>query len=128
MKLRQASSLLILAALVAFSASVVAINNETDKAQLLPLRSVLRRDKDVFASNAAGLYRAELPGKTWKQLPLPDSMPVNGYFADQPADSKLVLYYTPKWITTKTTDTKTEVNGLYVSKDDGRTWRLFFVP
>jgi len=124
MKLRQASSLLILAALAAFSVSVMAINNQTNDAQLLALRSVLRRDKDVFASNTAGLYRAELPGKTWKQLPLPDSMPVNGYFADQPINSNLVLYYAPEEITTKTTDTKTTVNGLYMSRDDGRTWKL----
>jgi len=100
------------------------INNQTDEAQLLPLHSVLRRDNDVFASNAAGLYRAELSRKTWKQLHLPDSMPVDGFFADQPTDSKLVLYFKPKWITTVTTDTNTKVNGLYMSQDDGRTWRL----
>jgi hypothetical protein len=124
MKLRQTSSLLMLAALGTFSVLAVTNNNETDEAQLLPLRSVLRRDKDVFACNAAGLYRAELPGKTWKQLPLPDSMPINGYFADQQTNSNLVLYYTTAEVTTQATDTKTGVNGLYMSKDDGRTWRL----
>jgi hypothetical protein len=100
------------------------INNQTDEAQLLPLHSVLRRDNDVFASNAAGVYRAELSRKTWKQLPLPDSMPVNGYFADQPTNSKLILYYTPKEIKTETANAKTGVYGLYVSRDDGQTWRL----
>src|SRR5262250_2205857 len=115
MKLRQVSSLLLLAALVASSVSVAAINNQAVDRQLLSLRSILRRDKDVFASNAAGLYRADLSGKTWKQLPIPDSMPVNGYFADQPINSKLVLYYTPRWITAKSENAKTEVHGLYMS-------------
>jgi hypothetical protein len=53
MKLRRSSSLLISAALVAFSVSVVATNNKTDEAQLLSLRSILKRDKGVFASKEA---------------------------------------------------------------------------
>src|SRR5215475_691333 len=98
------------------------INNQTDEAQLLPLHSVLRRDKDVFASNAAGLYRAELSRKTWKRLPTPDSMPLNGNFADQPTNSKFVLYYASREPKTETANAKTEVHGLYISQDDGQTW------
>src|SRR5215510_10569417 len=120
MKLRQHSYLLISVALVALSVSVVATNNKTDDAQLLPLHSILKRDKDVFASNAAGLYRADLSSKIWKRLPIPDLMPVNGYFADQPTNSKFVLYYTPREIKHGTANAKTEVRGLYISQDDGQ--------
>lgn len=110
--------------LVAFSISIITANNEIDEIQRLPLSSVLRREKDVFASNAAGLYRAELSGRSWKQLPIPDSMPVNGRFANQPINSTLVLYYTSKWMTNNPPKSQTKINGLYLSQDDGQTWRL----
>jgi len=107
-----------------YSISVANANNSKDDTQLLPLRSVLMRDSDVFASNATGLYRAELSSKTWKRLVLPDSMPIGGYFANQPTNSKLILYYTPKWTTDKNTNAKTKISGLYLSQDSGQTWRL----
>jgi len=58
-------------------------NNEADEIERLKLYSVLRREKDVFASNRAGLFRAELSEKSWKQLPVPDSLPIPGGFVKQ---------------------------------------------
>lgn len=78
--------------------------------------SVLVREKDAFASTENGLYRALLSDKEWRRLDTPEAMPLGGEFADQPPDSKLVVYY-PRNRGEKIHP------GVYVSKNDGRTWR-----
>ncbi|HEX8237896.1 MAG TPA: hypothetical protein VF600_18290 [Abditibacteriaceae bacterium] len=90
----------------------------------LPLNSVLVRDKDVFASNADGMFRASRTEKVWTQLPLPEGMRLGGTFAVQPKNSKIVLYHTGDADAARAYEKRYHVDGqLYVSQDDGRTWR-----
>lgn len=110
--------------LVAQVATAVTDATEPDQARLSPIRSVLRREHDVFVSNGVGLFRAELSVQTWTQLPLANGMPVNGYFAKQPSNSKIVFYYVPKWITAMVPEANTQIPGLYASQDSGQSWRL----
>jgi hypothetical protein len=110
--------------LVAHAAMVATNAAEPDQKHSSPLRSVLRREKDVFVSNQKGLFRAELSTQTWKQLPLASGMPVDGFFAEQPSSSKTVLYYAPKWITAMVPEEAMKVPGLYASEDNGQSWRL----
>ena len=95
-------------------------NQETIKNQALT--SILKRNKDVFAVDKQGLYRAQLADKTWKKLNTPEFMPLGGYYARQPTDSKIIFYYKSNDVFDPTSPDK--ILGLYRSSDDGQTWKL----
>src|ERR1019366_5088761 len=95
--------------------------NVVDKAALKArLSSILVRDKEVFAANAEGIFRATRKDKLWTRLPIPKHLPADGTFADVPEDSKHILYFA----TTFPTDKPDPSRGLYDSTDGGMTWRL----
>lgn len=83
------------------------------------LRSVLVRDEDVFASKDSGLFRAMKKRRAWSRLPTPKSMPLGGKFAKQPDSSDLVIYFASTHV-----DPGEKEFGLYLSRDEGQTWRL----
>ena len=95
----------------------------------LPLSSVLVREKDVFAANKTGLFRALKADQRWQQLSLPKTMPQNGLFADQPKNSSDIWYFVPDYRLKSMNqpvfqDSDTKVGGLYHSRDDGEHWEL----
>jgi hypothetical protein len=57
------------------------------------LSSVLVREKEIFAANSYGLFRATLKGKRWSRMLTPEGMPMGGSFATTPRDSKHLLYF-----------------------------------
>ena len=87
-----------------FDANATQVEKATDARNLDPtpeeadlsLTSLLRRQADVFASNSAGLFRAELASKRWRRLTLPEQMPICGTFAQVPQNSPLILYWVAK--------------------------------
>jgi hypothetical protein len=97
----------------------------TDEELGLPLRSVVQREADVFASTIAGLYRAELATQRWEQLAMPAEMPPGGSFGDMPEDSEVLLYFASHLNTHEAIGRDKRYRyGLYLSKDDGQTWDL----
>jgi len=83
------------------------------------LSSVLVCDKEVFAANANGLFRATLKDKQWTRLPTPRFIPADGVFATTPKNSKHLLYVAATW-----SRDKPDPRRLYDSADGGMTWRL----
>jgi hypothetical protein len=89
----------------------------------LPLRSLLVRERDVFACNEAGLFRASKSDGHWRPLPLPDGMPPNGFFATEPVSAPDLWYYAPNWVLAPAANSG-KLAGLYRSRDDGQHWQL----
>jgi hypothetical protein len=118
-----------LLSLIAITASGAAFSfpphNENKDERMLSLKSVLRRKNDVFVSNDAGIFRASLSEKRWERVTLPEMMPRGGSFADEPEDAKVIFYYAYKYPSaTRGESGDPGVYGLYLSEDDGRSWRL----
>ena len=90
----------------------------------LNLTSVLSRKADVFASNSAGLFRADLIAKRWQRLPLPERMPIGGTFGNVPENSSIILYRVEKSEADRKSQNNTHRFGIYQSKNDGQTWDL----
>ena len=88
------------------------------------IRSILLRENDVFASTPEGLFRASLVEKKWVRLPCPDAIPPDGFFATQSKTAKTILYFVPRTFARNMAEPKGKVFGLYVSHDDGNSWRL----
>jgi len=59
----------------------------------IPIRSVLRRSKDIFSSTSGGIFRASLSENKWRRLATPESMPLNGSFATEPENAEKIFYY-----------------------------------
>lgn len=91
----------------------------------LPLKSILRRRDEVFVSNDAGVFRASLAEKKWHRVNMLPTMPLGGRFADEPEDAKAIYYYASQYpYTIKSDKSDAHLYGLYLSEDDGQSWRL----
>lgn len=89
------------------------------------LLSVLPREREVFATNPSGIYRANLADKTWHKLTLPDSMPPAGALVQNPKAPTDLFYFANKGsVLFHAPDAKDKKFGLYQSADAGRTWKL----
>ena len=85
-----------------------------------PITSLLVRDKEIFAVNASGMFRADVSRKTWRRVPLPDYMPAaGGAFAGGVLQGRDIVY-----VARAGTPEKDLKYGIYESQDDGATWRL----
>jgi hypothetical protein len=123
---------LVISLSVAVSALLAATAEPSQEEADLPLTSVVRRHAAVFASNEAGLFRADLTTKQWRRLTLPEGMPNGGGFARLPEDSPLMLYAVanPSSIEAKKPNAgqieknKARKFSFYLSKTDGQTWDL----
>jgi hypothetical protein len=103
---------------------VLAADEPTPDQAHTPLTSVSKRESYVFASTPDGLFRASLETKRWERLKTPPEMPLNGTFAWQMVRSPLIIYVTHR---SKRDDQQPLVGdryGLYLSHDDGATWKL----
>jgi hypothetical protein len=111
-KLIRAMSVLLLFA----TATLAGAEPPTEDALDIPIAGILRRKTDVLATNAVGIFRADLMEKKWQKLTMPAQMPTGGKFAAVPAGSPHVLYYAKGGHGQKA--------GLYDSIDAGKSWRL----
>jgi len=86
----------------------------------IPLKSVLVRKLDVFASTERGLYRALKSERVWRKLQMPSELRPGGVFAKEPLDAKILLYCSPK------SPSVQEFKGydIYSSMDSGLSWAL----
>ena len=91
----------------------------------LPLRSVLPRTYDVFASNEEGIFRILKDEQRWLRLPTTETMPMNGYFVAQTNDAADIFYFTPRLQTAQNSSiVKKKAFGLYRTRDNGLSWQL----
>jgi hypothetical protein len=116
-------SILLILALPASALPATELGRE-EQEQTLPLNSILRREQDVFASNAVGLYRAALADKQWKPLTLPAGMAPGGQLTGRAAEPDLIYYITCKWPARFSPTAGGMVHGIYFSMDSGQTWQL----
>ncbi|HEX8237898.1 MAG TPA: hypothetical protein VF600_18300 [Abditibacteriaceae bacterium] len=90
----------------------------------LPLTSVLLRAKDVLAVNSDGVYRASRADKVWTKMTLPEGLEPVGAFASQPENSRLLLYRNGSGACPQAQGNQNSNNKLFLSQDDGQTWRV----
>ncbi|WP_442506136.1 hypothetical protein SH528x_004964 [Novipirellula sp. SH528] len=112
---------------VAFALALAIIGTEAGAQQEeaydmnTPFESVLRQRTDVFASNVAGLFRADMKSGQWHKLRLPAGMPPGGRFAKVPKESDTLLYV----VSDRFGRSKGEgTYGIYASRDAGEIWSL----
>jgi len=106
---------------VAISGVVAAAEPEATSNMNAPVVSVVRQETDVFASNKAGVFRANLESRQWRKLDLPAGMPLGGRFAKVPNESAMVLYVASNSFGRSAAEGK---YGVYASSDAGETWSL----
>jgi hypothetical protein len=70
------------------------------------------------------LFRAALKTKQWQRLKLPPGMPPNGKFATQPGKSPVLIYVAMRSAFDSRPPRREARYGLYLSRDDGDTWKL----
>src|SRR5438105_12132525 len=87
---------------------------------LANLTSILVREKDIFAANGYGLFRANRTERQWRMLKVPLTMPVGGRFVRSPENTQTIIYDGRAVAPQR----KNAVAGLYSSRDAGKTWSL----
>jgi hypothetical protein len=111
-----------LAAATCFAGSLAsAAEPKFDEANA-PLKAVSKRERFVFASTSAGLFRAPIETERWERLKTPPEMPPNGTFAGLPERSPLIIYVAMR--STSGVRRPGARYGLYLSRDDGANWEL----
>jgi hypothetical protein len=90
----------------------------------VPIRSILRREKDVLVVNQFGMFRCSLsdPQHRWQPVPVPLTIPFSGRFADHPPGTR-DIYYCVGYPSNYKLRSLVRGQGLYVSHDDGGTWQ-----
>lgn len=110
-----------LASAVAILGVKAAAQQEAVNHMNAPFLSVLRQETYVFASNKAGLFRADLESRQWHKLDLPVGMPPGGKFGKVPKVSTTILYVVSD---RHGRSGGKETFGIYASRDAGETWSL----
>jgi hypothetical protein len=90
----------------------------------VPIRSILRREKDVLVVNRFGMFRSLLsdPRHRWQPVAMPLTIPLSGRFADHPPGCGEICYWVgDSW--NSDPGSLERGKGVYVSRDDGGTWQ-----
>jgi len=81
------------------------------------LNAVWEGQSNILATTSNGMFRASRAEKKWVHLTPPTSMPIQGTFTPVPTNAGYVLFVAVGGDSHK-------VAGIYVSQDEGSSWRL----
>ncbi len=92
------------------------------------IQYVVQRGDRVIASTVRdGLYVASLKDKVWHKMDVPADMPTGGSFAEQDGKSPRLAYYSGAGLEFPMIPGASK-GSLYLSPDDGKTWKLTSLP